>query len=194
MDYKFFAFMSRMRYIDRWSLMRNTTKENNAEHSLMVCFIAHSLAEIENKFFGGDFDCCKIGMIGAYHETSEVVTGDLPTPIKYFSSEMRDAYKSVEAVARNQILKTLPQELQEGFDCLINAGEEDYRLVKYADKLTAYIKCVEEISSGNNEFKSAGEAIERELHSYGSNSVEYFMENFVNAFKMTLDELSDKDE
>ncbi len=192
MDYKFFAFMSRMRYIDRWSLMRNTTKENNAEHSLMVCFIAHCLAEIENTFYGGNYDSCKIGMMGAYHETSEVVTGDLPTPIKYFSTEMRDAYKSVEAVAREQILNTLPDRLRDGFDYLINADEKDYKLVKYADKITAYVKCVEEIASGNNEFKSAGESIEKELRSYGSDSVEYFLDNFVNAFKMTLDEISDK--
>lgn len=179
-----------MRYIDRWSLMRNTVKENNAEHSLMVGMIAHALAEIENSMFGGSYDSCKIGMIGAYHEVSEVITGDLPTPIKYFSTEMRDAFKSVESVARDQIIHTLPEEFRPAYDKLINASEEEYRLVKYADKITAYIKCVEELASGNKEFKEAHKAIEKELKGYGSKSVNYFIDNFVGAFGQTLDQLS----
>ena len=124
MESKFFAFMSRMRFIDRWSLMRNTFRENNAEHSLMTAFIAHGLAVIENEKFGGSFDACKIGMIGAYHEASEVITGDMPTPIKYFSPEMRDAYKSVESVARETILSTLPEEFRGEYDGIINATPE----------------------------------------------------------------------
>ena len=179
-----------MRYIDRWSLMRNTVKENNAEHSLMVSMIAHALAEIENTLYGGNYDACKIGMIGAYHEVSEVITGDLPTPIKYFSSEMRDAFKSVESVARKQIVDTLPDDFKPAYDGLVNATDEEYRLVKYADKITAYIKCVEELSSGNKEFKEAQKAIEKELKAYGSKSVNYFLDNFVGAFSQTLDKLS----
>lgn len=190
MESKFFAFMSRMRYIDRWSLMRNTVKENNAEHSLMVCFIAHCLAVIENEFFGGDYDVCKIGMIGAYHEASEVITGDMPTPIKYFSKEIHDAYKSVENVARDKILATLPEKLTGYYDDLINASPDEYKLVKYADKLTAYVKCVEEQATGNSEFKKAAKSIEKELEGYGSRSVDYFMETFVPSFALTLDELS----
>ncbi len=190
MESKFFAFMSRMRFIDRWSLMRNTFRENNAEHSLMTAFIAHGLAVIENEKFGGSFDACKIGMIGAYHEASEVITGDMPTPIKYFSPEMRDAYKSVESVARETILSTLPEEFRGEYDGIINATPEEYRLVKYADKLTAYIKCVEETANGNSEFKKAAKSIEKELRAYKSKSVDYFLDTFVPPFALTLDDLS----
>lgn len=190
MESKFFAFMSRMRFIDRWSLMRNTFRENNAEHSLMTAFIAHGLAVIENEKFGGSFDACKIGMIGAYHEASEVITGDMPTPIKYFSPEMRDAYKSVESVARETILSTLPEEFRGEYDGTINATPEEYRLVKYADKLTAYIKCVEETANGNSEFKKAAKSIEKELRAYKSKSVDYFLDTFVPPFALTLDDLS----
>ena len=190
MESKFFAFMSRMRFIDRWSLMRNTFRENNAEHSLMTAFIAHGLAVIENEKFGGSFDACKIGMIGAYHEASEVITGDMPTPIKYFSPEMRDAYKSVESVARETILSTLPEEIRGEYDGIINATPEEYRLVKYADKLTAYIKCVEETANGNSEFKKAAKSIEKELRAYKSKSVDYFLDTFVPPFALTLDDLS----
>lgn len=190
MESKFFAFMSRMRFIDRWSLMRNTFRENNAEHSLMTAFIAHGLAVIENEKFGGSFDACKIGMIGAYHEASEVITGDMPTPIKYFSPEMRDAYKSVESVARETILSTLPEEFRGEYDGIINATTEEYRLVKYADKLTAYIKCVEETANGNSEFKKAAKSIEKELRAYKSKSVDYFLDTFVPPFALTLDDLS----
>lgn len=182
--------MSRMRFIDRWSLMRNTFRENNAEHSLMTAFIAHGLAVIENEKFGGSFDACKIGMIGAYHEASEVITGDMPTPIKYFSPEMRDAYKSVESVARETILSTLPEEFRGEYDGIINATQEEYRLVKYADKLTAYIKCVEETANGNSEFKKAAKSIEKELRAYKSKSVDYFLDTFVPPFALTLDDLS----
>ena len=190
MESKFFAFMSRMRFIDRWSLMRNTFRENNAEHSLMTAFIAHGLAVIENEKFGGSFDACKIGMIGAYHEASEVITGDMPTPIKDFSPEMRDAYKSVESVARETILSTLPEEFRGEYDGVINAMPEEYRLVKYADKLTAYIKCVEETANGNSEFKKAAKSIEKELRAYKSKSVDYFLDTFVSPFALTLDDLS----
>lgn len=190
MESKFFAFMSRMRFIDRWSLMRNTFRENNAEHSLMTAFIAHGLAVIENEKFGGSFDACKIGMIGAYHEASEVITGDMPTPIKYFSPEMRDAYKSVESVARETILSTLPEEFRGEYDGVINATPEEYHLVKYADKLTAYIKCVEETANGNSEFKKAAKSIEKELRAYKSKSVDYFLDTFVPPFALTLDDLS----
>jgi 5'-deoxynucleotidase len=189
MQSKFFAFMARMKFVNRWSLMRNTTTENIAEHSLNVSMIAHCLAVIENKFFGGQYDAFKIGMMGAYHETSEVITGDLPTPIKYFSKEMRDSYKSVEKIANDTLLATLPQELLVDFDELINANEEDYILVKYADKLTAYIKCIEETACGNSEFKQAGKSILAELKSFKSKSVNYFLEVFIPAFSMTLDEL-----
>ena len=123
--------------------MRSTTEENIAEHSLQVAWVAHALATIENKLFGGDYDACRIGMIGAYHETGEIITGDLPTPIKYFSPEINVAYKKVEKVAEKRIIATLPKELKEDFAPLIQPTEKEKTLVKYADKLPALIKCVE---------------------------------------------------
>ncbi len=189
----FFALMSRMKYIRRWGLMRSTTEENIAEHSLQVAWVAHALAIIENKFFGGDYDACRIGMIGAYHETGEIITGDLPTPIKYFSPEINAAYKKVEKVAEKRIIATLPEELKEEFSPLIQPTEKEKKLVKYADKLTAYIKCVEEVQGNNNEFKSAHTAMERELKGYNSPSVNYFMETFIGAYRLTLDELTENE-
>ncbi len=186
----FFAFLSRMKLIDRWGLMRSTTKENVAEHSLQVTWVAHALALIENKLFGGNYDACRIGMMGAYHETGEVITGDLPTPIKYFSPEIRDAYKDVESIAEQRIISTLPDELKADMQSLIQPTAEEKRLVKCADKLTAYIKCVEELALGNPEFKQALRSIEKELKSYNSNSVNYFLDTFVESYKLSLDELT----
>ena len=170
--------------------MRCTTKENVAEHSLFATWVAHALAVIENKYFGGTFDTYKIGMIAAYHEAGEVITGDMPTPIKYFSPEINAAYKKVEKVAEDRILGTLPDDLAGDFAALVQPGGEEKKLVKYADKLTAYIKCVEEIATGNAEFKKASESIYRELKGFGSKSVEYFLDTFVEAYKLSLDELS----
>ena len=190
MESRFFAFLSRMKYIGRWGLMRLTTPENIAEHSLQVAWVAHALAVIENKLFGGNYDACKIGMMGAYHETSEVITGDLPTPIKYFSPEMKTAYKKVEKVAEKRILETLPVEIADEFVFLVQPNGDEKKLVKYADRLTAYIKCIEEIKCNNAEFASAKETIEKELRGYKSKSVDYFMDTFIEAFRLTLDEIS----
>lgn len=190
MKSRFFAFLSRMKYIDRWGLMRSSVKENVAEHSLQVAWVAHALAVIENKYFGGSFDACKVGMAGAYHETGEVITGDMPTPIKYFSPEINTAYKKVEKVAEKRILSTLPKDLLESFQPLVQPSDEEKKLVKYADKLTAYIKCVEETAAGNAEFKQAYKSIEEELKSYNSKSVLFFIDTFVDAYRLTLDELS----
>ena len=191
MSSRFFAFLSRMKYIDRWGLMRLTIKENVAEHSLQVAWVAHALAVIENKFFGGRYDVCRIGMIGAYHETGEVITGDMPTPIKYFSPEINSAYKKVERIAEKRILATLPKELYEDFASLVQPSEEEKRIVKYADKLTAYIKCVEETTCNNSEFSEALRSTERELRGFNSPAVDYFMDSFVEAYKLTLDGLAE---
>lgn len=187
---RFFAFLSRMKYIGRWGLMRASVPENVAEHSLQVAWIAHALAVIENKFFGGNFDACRIGMIGAYHETGEVITGDLPSPIKYFSPEMSAAYKRVESKAEDRILATLPPELTDEFSSLVRPSPEEKKLVKYADKLTAFLKCVEECASGNMEFTPALNSIRAELDSADARSVKYFLDHFANAYSLTLDELS----
>ncbi|MDR0425661.1 MAG: 5'-deoxynucleotidase [Clostridiales bacterium] len=191
MSSKFFAFLSRMKFINRWSLMRNTTLENTAEHSLYVSMIAHCLAVVHNRLTGAALDPCRVGMIGAYHDTGEVITGDIPTPIKYFSSEMRDAYKKIEKTAGVKIFDTLPPELQEAFDPLLHPDKEEAKIVKYADKLTAYIKCIEESGQGNNEFARAYKTIERELKDYRSPAVDYFMDTFIAAYRLTLDELSE---
>lgn len=191
MQSKFFAFLSRMKYIGRWGLMRSTVRENIAEHSLEVAWVAHALAVIENKYYGGSFDPYKVGMAGAYHETGEVITGDLPTPIKYFSPEIASAYKKVEKNAEDRILATLPPELTEDFVCLVRPTDEERKLVKCADKLTAYIKCEEEISAGNTEFTRAAASIYNELCGYEYKSVSYFLETFMPAFRLTLDELSE---
>ena len=187
---KFFAFLSRMKYIDRWGLMRSSVKENIAEHSLEVAWVAHMLALLENKLGGANFDACKIGMMGAYHETSEVITGDLPTPIKYFSPEMASAYKRVEKVAENRILSTLPADLVEEITPLVRPSKAEKVIVKSADRVCAYIKCVEELSAHNPEFQNAHDTIERELRAMNSVSVNYFLDTFIPAFRLTLDELS----
>ena len=187
---KFFAFLSRMKYIDRWGLMRSSVKENIAEHSLEVAWVAHALAVIENKRCGGNFDACKIGMMGAYHETSEVITGDLPTPIKYFSPEMASAYKRVEKVAENRILATLPEEILEEIAPLVRPTNKEKAIVKTADRICAYIKCVEEIAMNNPEFANAHDTIEKELRDMNNEAVNYFLDTFIPAFRLTLDELS----
>lgn len=180
-----------MKYIDRWGLMRSTVKENIAEHSLEVAWVAHALAVIENKFFGGDYDPCAVGMAGAYHETGEVITGDLPTPIKYFSPEIATAYKKVERSAEDRILSTLPAELLGELQSLVHPDEKTKRLVKCADKITAYIKCTEEIAAGNGEFARARASIYEEIKGYEPKSVAYFVDTFLPAFSLTLDELSE---
>ena len=190
MESKFFAFMSRMRYIDRWSLMRNTVKENNAEHSLMVCFIAHNLAVIENKMFGGDYDACRIGMIAAYHEASEVITGDMPTPIKYYNPDIRDAYKQVEAIACRKLTGMLPQRLQDIYAGLLTPADPQVEeLVKAADKLSAHIKCLEEEKAGNHEFCAAARQTRQALADMHLPEVDLFLEEFLPSFRLTLDEL-----
>ena len=190
MQSKFFAFMSRMKYIKHWGLMRSTVNENVAEHSLQVVWVAHALAVIENKMFGGNYDAERIGMIGAYHETGEIITGDLSTPIKYFSPEIATAYKKVEWIAENRILSTLPRELMDEIAPLVQPTEEEKRLVKCADKITALIKCEEELACNNLEFKKAYDTIERDLRAFNIQSVNYFLDTFIPAFKLTLDEIS----
>ena len=187
---KFFAFLSRMKYIERWSLMRLTERENIAEHSLLVAWTAHALAVIENKFYGGNYDACRIGMIGAYHETSEVITGDMPSPIKYFTPEIATAYKKVEKVAENKILQTLPPDLIDEFRCLVQPSKDEKKLVKYADRICALIKCEEELSCGNAEFSKARETIENELRAHDNPSINYFLDTFVSAFRLTLDDIT----
>ena len=186
----FFAYMARMRFIQRWALMRNTAQENVQEHSHQVAVLAHALAVIRNEKFGGNVDAGQVAVAGLYHDASEILTGDMPTPIKYDNPAIRKAYKDVEAVAERKLLEMLPAELQEVYrPVLTGPGGEVEQLVKAADKLSAYIKCVEELKAGNNEFREAAAQTRKALEEYDLPEVQYFMESFMDSFSLTLDEL-----
>lgn len=181
-----------MKYIKRWSLMRSIREENIMEHSHDVAMIAHALAIINNKF-GGETkaDVEKTVLLAQYHEVGEVITGDLPTPIKYFNPEIKTAYKDLEKGACEKLLGMLPEELKEDYEGYILPDEEsyEYKLVKFADRISAYLKCVEEVKCGNSEFKKAKKTIGEELKKVGNFAVDYYMKNFATAYELTLDEL-----
>lgn len=187
---KFFAYVNRMKYIKRWQLMRTTAEENIMEHTQQVAVLAHALALINNKIFGGDIDVGKTVLLAQYHEVGEVITGDLPTPIKYFNPEIRTAYKDLEVKACERILDMLPEELKGEYEQFILPSDcPELKFVKYADKLSAYLKCIEELRLGNGEFKKAKSTIEKELKGYKSKEVDYFLKEFAPAYELTLDEL-----
>ena len=170
--------------------MHSTTNENIMEHSQQVAVIAHALATISNVYFGGNLDANSIAVKALFHETSEVMTGDLPTPIKYFNPEIRDAYKSLERLANERLLSLLPSQLSAEYAKIVMDDQsEEHRFVKYADKICAYIKCVDEVKRGNAEFAKAKETIFKEINAFKRAEVDYFMGNFLPAFSLTLDEL-----
>jgi Predicted hydrolases of HD superfamily len=186
----FFAYISRMRFISRWALMRNTAPENVQEHSHETAVLAHALAVIRNRVFGGRVDPGAVAAAALYHDASEIITGDLPTPIKYCNPVIRDAYKEVEDAAGGKLLSMLPPELQPDFEPLLNIRDPQTReLVKAADKLSAYIKCVEEVKAGNGEFRDAAAQTRAALEAYRLPEVGYFLETFMPSFSLTLDEL-----
>ena len=191
MSYNFFAYIARMKYISRWGLMRNSVQENIQEHSHMVAVLAHTLAVIRRDVLGADCDPGAAAVAALYHDAPEIFTGDLPTPVKYCNPEIRDAYKAVEAVSADKLLSMLPTELRPAYAPWLR---EDYdpslrALVKVADKLSAHIKCVEEVKAGNNEFRqAAGQTLEA-VKAMGLPEAEYFIEHFLPAFGLTLDEL-----
>ena len=186
----FFAYIDRMRYIERWALMRNSVRENIQEHSHQVAVLAHALAVIRNEKFGGHADAGAVAVAALYHDASEILTGDMPTPIKYYNPEIRDAYRKVEAVASDKLLSMLPDELRADYEPIIKIEDETTKkLVKAADKLSAYIKCVEELKAGNMEFKKAAEQTRRALNEMHMPELDYFMVNCMESFSMTLDEL-----
>ncbi len=191
MSYDFYAYMDRMKYIKRWQLMRCTRDENIMEHSQEVAMIAHALVNIHNDIFGGSADVLKTVLYAVYHETAEVMTGDLPTPIKYYNKSIHGAYKELEKSACEKMVDMLPKELQAGISPYVLADESslEYSFVKAADKFSAYIKCLEELRSGNKEFAKAKKTIEEDLHGRNMPEVEYFFKNFVHSFSLTLDEL-----
>ena len=188
---EFYALLGRMRYITRWGLMRNTFSENIQEHSHQVAVLAHALALIRREILhlpGPDPDRCAVAAL--YHDASEILTGDLPTPIKYYNPDIKDAYKKVEHIAGNRLLEMLPEALREVYTPLVMESDEDLNpIVKAADKLSAYIKCVEEQKAGNTEFDSAAEQTMQALHAMDRPELEWFLDQCLPAFSKNLDQL-----
>ena len=186
----FFAYISRMRFIQRWALMRNTAPENVQEHSHQVAVLAHALAVIRNEKFGGQVDPGAVAVAALYHDASEILTGDMPTPIKYDNPAIQGAYRDVEKMAEQKLLGMLPLELQAVYGPILTVPDEEIRrLVKAADKLSAHIKCLEELKAGNLEFRQAAEQTRRALESYDLPEVRYFIDTFLESFSLSLDEL-----
>lgn len=191
MSYSFFALMGRMNCIDRWGLMRNTRIENIQEHSHMVAVLAHALAVIGREKYGSAVDPNEAAVAGLYHDASEILTGDLPTPVKYDNPAIKDAYKAVERVAAEKLLSMLPGELRPAFDPYVKEELDPALLavVKAADKLAAHIKCLEELRAGNGEFKLAARQTRAALDAMDLPELDYFIKHFLPAFELTLDEL-----
>ena len=189
----FFAHLARMKLIQRWPLMRSISKENISEHSLQVAFVAHALDVIKNKKFGGKLNPERIAIKAMYHDSSEVLTGDLPTPVKYYNPEIAKEYKKIEAAAEKRLLSMLPEELQEDFaPFLISeaADPEDAAVVKQADCICAYLKCLEELSAGNQEYALAKKRLDVTLKERYTEEMDYFLHTFAPSFELTLDEIS----
>ena len=192
-NFNFFGMLSRMKYINRWGLMRNTITENIAEHSLDVAVIAHALAVIGNVYYDKNYDEEHIAMLAIYHDTSEIITGDMPTPIKYYAPDIKNAYKDVERIATNQLLSELPEEMQSHYTDILhmdNIDSESKKLVKAADKISALVKCMEEINMGNHDFDSAKNSLTAYLEKMQLKEVEFFMDKFLPSYNKTLDEQS----
>ena len=196
--YSFFATIARMKYIERWALMRNAREENLSEHSMEVGMIAHALCTLGNVRFGKHLDADRAALIGIYHDASEIITGDMPTPVKYYNRQIRSAYKEVEAAAEDHLLDRLPQDLRPVYEDIFHGRTEDEeevymrRLVKAADKLSALIKCIEEENAGNREFRTARISTEKTLQQMAEEfpEVRTFMEEFLPPYGSTLDELA----
>ena len=191
MAYSFFAMLSRMKNIRRWALMRNTRSENICEHSHEVAVIAHALAVITNRHYGGHVNAEKCVMLAVYHDVPEILTGDMPTPVKYYNPAIREAYRQVEQSACDKLIEMLPDDLRDEYDALLrpqDKNSEEMKLVKAADKLSALIKCIEETSQGNREFVSARRATEEAIRAMDMPAVNEFLENYIPAYELTLDD------
>lgn len=187
----FFGYVKRMRYIRRWSLMHSTTEENDMEHTMDVTVIAHALALIGNKKFDKHYDIETVLNYALYHECSEVITGDLPTPVKYFNRDINTAYKDIELGACHKLINTLDPDLRDEYEKALipDKSSEEYKIVKCADRIAAYIKCIDEVNAGNKEFKKAYLSIGKDVKAMDSVEAKYFTENMLPAFTKTLDEL-----
>ncbi len=191
MSSSFFAFAFRMKYINRWGLMKNSRYENLTEHSAQTAMIAHCLAVIGNKIYGKSYDPDRIALFALYHDVSELVTGDLPTPVKYYNDDILKSYREIEDHAKEQILRKLPDELYDEYCDIINenCAPDEKKLIKAADKLCALIKCIEEVKNGNSEFTKAHESSFSAVEATDLDEVKYFIDNMLPAFYLTLDEL-----
>ena len=197
MEYNFFATISRMKYINRWALMRNSRNENLSEHSLEVAMIAHALCSIGNVRYEKKLNADRDALIGLYHDSSEIITRDMPTPVKYYNPDIKEAYKEVEKIAEFKLLEKLPRDLRPVYEEIYktdNTADDKYMraLVKAADKISAYIKCIEEEKSGNTEFSTAKNSIEKSLDKYSKDypEVKDFIAEFLPPYGKTLDELN----
>lgn len=188
----FFAFASRMRYINRWALMRNTRYETLSEHSADVAQFAYALAVIGNERLGKSYNCERASLLGLYHDVPEIITGDLPTPVKYFSEETKAAYKSVEKNASKQLLSMLSDDLKPYYEPLFKKKSDDrelWKLVKAADKISAAVKCIDERKAGNHEFLEAEKALRKSIAKLNCEEAEIFIADFLPSFEKTLDQL-----
>jgi 5'-deoxynucleotidase len=187
-----FAYLSRMKFIRRWGLMHNTYPENIQEHSLRVAMIAHALAVIRNRLYGGQVNPERVAVLALYHDAGEVLTGDLPAPVKYFNPQIRTAYRAIEAAAHDKLFAMVPDALRADYRPLLYADEADrphWELVKAADKLCAYVKCMEEVAVGNAEFVKAETALRAAVDALELPEVRYFLDTFAPSFRLTLDDL-----
>lgn len=190
-NYNFFAMVNRMKYIDRWALMPNANKENIAEHSHSVAVIAHVLALIGNREFGKNYNPERAALLALYHDTTEVITGDMPTPVKYYNDEIKSVYKDIEETAGDRLLKMLPDDYKQDYVPLFHKSDEDkqlWKLVKAADKISALVKCIEENRMGNREFDIALKSQEQKIADIDMPEVKFFSEHFLKAYYLTLDE------
>ena len=192
MNYSFFAMISRMKYIDRWALMRNTDRESLDSHSKEVAVIAHALAIIGNKRFGKDYNPDRAAVLGLYHDAHEIITGDMPTPVKYQNDDILVAFKAVEDSANEKLLGKLPEDLRGEFSSLLTGEKEDKELlvlIKAADRLSALIKCIEERKAGNTEFKEAEKSTLKRIKKMNVPEADVFLNEFIPAYEQTLDNL-----
>lgn len=190
---RFFALFSRMKYINRWALMRNTAHESLSQHALEVAAFAHALAVLGNRRFGKNYNADRAALLGIYHDMPEIITGDMPTPVKYFSSDIRAAFGAVEKVSQQRLLSALPEDLREDFRPLLTEEDDKelLRLVKAADKLSALVKCIEERKAGNSEFSGAEKSTLQAIQSLNVPEAQLFMDEFMDAYELTLDEISE---
>ena len=190
MAYPFFAMLARMKHINRWGLMRNTRAENIQEHSLQVAVVAHALALIKDAYYGGGVDANEAAVAALFHDCDEILTGDLPTPVKYFNESIRSAYREVEDAAAGKLLSMLPEAMRPAYSGLLrhDARPGVWRVVKAADTICAHIKCLEELATGNTEFTAAAASTRQKIADLGMPEADRFMEDYAGAFSLSLDE------